>query len=234
LLWYCLRRIARLANPMVRVVFLREVHSIGVLSMRVIGLLALAVGSLTVAESTNLLGSTNSYLYDILDWLLVSEAAPVLVALAVVGRSATVMATEVGLMRVRGEIRYLEQMRIDPRDYVVLPRLAAMTVSMLAATFYFQLLAILGGFTASALLLNVSFDEQMQSMLQAISPVGLLLANMKALIFGLIIGTAACFAGLFAGHTVNDISRAQVLAYMRSLTWVVAVDVVFALARFST
>jgi phospholipid/cholesterol/gamma-HCH transport system permease protein len=137
-------------------------------------------------------------------------------------------------MRVRGEIRFLEQMRIDPRDYVALPRIAALTVSLLAATFYFQVIAILAGFTASAALLNVSFDEQMQLMLQAISPLGVLLAGVKALAFGLTVGTIACFSGLFAGHTVNDITRAQVFAYMRSLTTVVAVDFVLALARFSS
>jgi phospholipid/cholesterol/gamma-HCH transport system permease protein len=234
LLWHCLRQLRTLFNPMVRLVFLREVYYVGVTSMRVIALLALAVGSLAVAEATSLLGATSSYLYDILDWVLVSEVAPLLVAVAIIGRSATVVATEVGLMRVRGEIRYLEQMRIDPRDYVVLPRVAAMTVSLLAATFYFQVIAILAGFTASAALLNVSFDDQMQLMLQTISPLGVFLAGVKALVFGLIIGTVACFSGLFAGHTINDISRAQVSAYMRSLTAVVAVDFVLALARFSS
>ncbi len=56
-------------------------------------------------------------------------------------------------------------MRIDPRDYLVLPRIAALTVSMLVATFFYQIISITGGFAVSALLLNVSFGEQMQTYL---------------------------------------------------------------------
>ena len=233
LLGHCLARVRILFNPMVRLVFLRQVHYVGVEGMRAIAVLALAVGALLVTEATTLLGAANSYLYDMLSWALVTEAAPLLVAVVVIGRSATVIATELALMKVRGEMRYLEQMRIDPRDYVVLPRVAALTASLLAATFYFQVIAIVGGFTTSALLLNVSFEEQMRLMLEAISPLKVIISGAKTLIFGLVIGTVACFAGLYAGRTINDVPRAQITAYMRSLIWVVAIDFVFGLAMFS-
>lgn len=233
LLGHCIARLKTLLNPMVRLVFLRQVHYVGVDGMRAIAVLALALGALLVTEATSLLGATNSYLYDMLSWALVTEAAPLLVAVVVIGRSATSMATELSLMKVRGEMRYLEQMRIDPRDYVVLPRIAALTASLLAATIYFQAIAIVGGFSACALLLPVSFTDQMSLMLEAISPLKVMLAGAKTLIFGLVVGTIACFAGLYAGRTINDVPRAQLTAYMRSLIWVVSIDFTFALATFS-
>lgn len=232
LLWHCLSRITLLRNPMVRLVFLRQVYFVGVQGSRAILLIALAVGGLAVPGATLLLGANNSFLYNILGWALVTEAAPLLVALIVIGRSASVISTELALMKVRGELRHLEQMRIDPRDYLALPRIAALTVSLLVATFYYQVIAVSGGFAASALVLNVSFVEQMQLMLEALSPLGIVLAGVKALIFGLVIGTIACFAGLHAGATVNDVPRAQIVGYMRSLTWLILIDVVFAIAAF--
>jgi phospholipid/cholesterol/gamma-HCH transport system permease protein len=230
LLWHCLCRLHLLLNVVVRIAFLRQVYFVGVLGFRAVALLALAVGALLVTEATQLLGAGNSYLYDILGWALVTEAAPLFVAVVVIGRSATVMSTELSLMKVRGELRFLEHMRIDPRDYLVLPRIIALTVSLLAATFYFQIIAVTGGFVAAAVLLNVSFEEQIQFMLEAISPVGVILAGVKSLVFGLAIGTIACFAGLYAGTTINDVPRAQTTAYMRSLVWVVALDLLFASA----
>lgn len=232
LLWHCLSRIALLRNPMVRLVFLRQVYFVGVQGSRAIFLIAIAVGGLAVPGATLLLGANNSLLYNILGWALVTEAAPLLVALVVIGRSASVISTELALMKVRGELRHLEQMRIDPRDYLALPRIAALTVSLLVATFYYQVISVAGGFAASALVLNVSFAEQMQLMLEALSPSGIVLSGVKALIFGLVIGTIACFAGLYAGATVNDVPRAQIVGYMRSLTWLILIDVVFAIAAF--
>lgn len=232
LLWHCLRRLHLLRNSMVRLVFLRQVYFGGVMGLRAIGLLALAVGGLAVTQATNLLGTNNSYLYDILRWGLVTEAAPLFVALVVIGRNATVISTELALMRVRGEVRFLEHMRIDPLDYLVLPRVVALTVSLLALTFYYQVISVTGGFALSSLLLNVSFEEQMHLMLEAISPANVVLSGAKTLVFGLVIGTIACFAGLYAGDTINDVPRAQIEAYMRSLTWLVVLDLLFVLATF--
>ena len=232
LLWHCLCHIALLRNSMVRLVFLRQVYFVGVQGSRAIVLLAIAVGALMVPEATLLLGSNNSYLYSILGWALVTEAAPLLVALVVIGRSASVMSTELALMKVRGELRHLEHMKIDPRDYLALPRITALTVSLLVATFFYQIISVTGGFAVSALLLNVSFVEQMQLMLEALSPSGVVLAGAKTVIFGLVIGTIACFAGLYAGETVNDVPRAQIVGYMRSLVSLVLIDVMFAIAAF--
>jgi len=232
LLWHCMRRIALLRNPMVRLVFLRQVYFVGVQGSRAIVLVAIAVGALAIPGATTLLGANNSYLYDILGWALVTEAAPLLVALVVIGRSASVISTELALMKVHGELRHLEHMRIDPRDYLALPRIAALTVSLLVATFYYQIISVAGGFAVSALLLNVSFMEQMQLLLEALSPSGILLAGAKTVIFGLVIGTIACFAGLYAGETVNDVPRAQIVGYMRSLVSLVLIDVIFAIATF--
>lgn len=232
LLWHCLHRLRLLHNSMVRLVFLRQVYFVGVEGLRAVALLAIAVGALAVPGATKVLGATNSYLYDILGWALVTEAAPLLVAMVVIGRSASVISTELALMKVRGELRHLEHMRIDPRDYLALPRIAALTVSVLVATFYYQIIAVTAGFAVSALLLNVSFNEQMQLMLAALSPTGILLAGAKALVFGLIIATIACFAGLYAGDNINDVPRAQIVAYMRSLVGLVVVDLLFAILTF--
>jgi phospholipid/cholesterol/gamma-HCH transport system permease protein len=232
LLRHCLGRFAMLGNPMVRLVFLRQVYFVGVRGFRVIALLALATGGLAVTQATSVLGATNAFLYDLLGWLLVTEAAPLFVAVVVIGRSATVIATDLALMKVRGELRALEQMRIDPRDYIALPRIVALTVSLVASMLYYQIIAVAGGFAVCALLLNVSFLEQMHLLLGAIRWSDMLAAGVKAVVFGLAMGTIACFAGLYAGHTIGEVPRAQIVAYMRCLTWLVAIDVVFAFVTF--
>jgi phospholipid/cholesterol/gamma-HCH transport system permease protein len=225
-------RVAALANPMVRLVFLRQVYQIGVQGMRTIALLAVASGTLLVVEATEILGAGNAYVYELVGWLLVTEAAPLLVAIVIVGRSATVIATELALLQVRGEVRSLERMRIDVVDYLVVPRIAALTVSLLAATLYYEVIAIAGGFGAAALFLQVSYEEQTRLLLEALSAGALVLTAAKTGIFGLLIGTVACYAGLNAGATVEEVPLAQVNAYMRALSYVIVIDVLFALPTF--
>ncbi|MCC7483863.1 MAG: ABC transporter permease [Burkholderiales bacterium] len=230
LLWRCITRLTVLRKPMVRLVFLRQVYFSGVLGLRPIALLALATGGLAVTQATVLLGATNALLHEILAWLLVTEAAPLFVAVVVLGRSVTVIATDLALMRVRGEIRSLARMRIDPLDYLAVPRIAALAVALLASTLYYQLIAVAGGLGAAALLLNVSYGEQLRLFLDAIGWGKLLVSGVKSLVFGLVMGTIACFAGLNAGETIGEVPRAQILAYMRCLTALVAIDLLFAFA----
>ena len=227
-----LMRVGALANPMVRLVYLRQVHQIGVQGMRTIALLAAATGTLLVVEATELLGAGNAYVYELVGWLLVTEAAPLLVAIVIVGRSATVIATELALLKVRGELRSLERMRIDVVDYLVVPRIAGLTVSLLAATLYYEVIAIAGGFGAAAVFLQVSYEEQTRLLLEALSAGALVLTAAKTVVFGLLIGTVACHAGLDAGATVEEVPLAQVKAYMCALTYVILTDVLFALPTF--
>src|SRR5262249_17439471 len=105
LLRHCLQHLHMLLNPMVRLVFLRQIYFVGVQGFRVIALLAAATGALLVTEATHVLGATNAFLYDLLGRLLVTEAAPLFVAVVVIGRSGSVIATDLALMKVRGELR---------------------------------------------------------------------------------------------------------------------------------
>jgi len=232
LLLQAMVRVGALRNEMVRIVYLREVYHMGVQGLPTIALLAAVTGTLLVVEATELLGAGNSYVYDLVGWLLVTEAAPLLVAIVIAGRSATVVATELALLQVRGEVRSLERMRIEVVDYLVVPRIAALTVSLTAATLYYEVIAIAGGFGAAALFLQVSYEEQTRLLLEALSAGALVLTAVKTVIFGLAIGTVACYAGLNAGTTVEQVPLAQVRAFMRALTCVVLIDLLFALPAF--
>src|SRR5262249_2562820 len=56
LLWHGLKHWRMLFNPMVQLVFLRQVYFVGVQGLRVIALLAFATGGLFVTEATSVLG----------------------------------------------------------------------------------------------------------------------------------------------------------------------------------
>lgn len=61
---------------------------------------------------------------------LCRELSPVLAGLMVAGRVGAAMAAEIGTMKVSEQIDALRAMGVHPVDYLVMPRLYAMTVSM--------------------------------------------------------------------------------------------------------
>jgi phospholipid/cholesterol/gamma-HCH transport system permease protein len=65
---------------------------------------------------------------------LVLEAVPLLTAFFVALRTGAAIATEVSLMRIRGELTALERMGIDPMRLELIPRVIGGTVALLALT----------------------------------------------------------------------------------------------------
>ncbi|MGH7643974.1 MAG: MlaE family ABC transporter permease [Gemmatimonadales bacterium] len=146
---------------------------------------------------------------------IVRELGPLITALAVAGRSGTAIAAELATNRVMGEVRALEAMGIDPRQYLVVPRLAAGLVSVFTLVVLFDLGAIGAGF-AAARLAGMSGERYFDIVLQSLAARDVWLTVAKALTFGLIVGLVPSYFGLSVRGSPTEIpvaaSRATVSA----------------------
>ena len=77
------------------------------------------------------------------------ELAPVLTALMVTGRAGSAIATELGTMRVTEQIDALSTMAVYPVQYLVVPRVLAMTLMMPLLTMLFNAVGFLGAYVVS-------------------------------------------------------------------------------------
>ncbi len=177
----------------------------GILSFLVISQAVRELGPLGVTE---LIGT-------LIVVAIVRELGPLITALAVAGRSGTAIAAELATNRVMGEVRALEAMGIDPRQYLVVPRLAAAVVSVFTLLIVFDLGAIGAGF-AAARLAGMSGERYFEVVLQSLAARDVWLTVAKALAFGLIVGLVPSYFGLSVRGSPTEIpvaaSRATVTA----------------------
>jgi phospholipid/cholesterol/gamma-HCH transport system permease protein len=163
---------------------------------------------------------------------VVGELGPLLAAVIIIARSSVAIATELALMRVRSEPEHLEGMGIAPLEYLVVPRMAALTLSLVALTVYFQGIAIAGGLAASALYQDLSFGIQLGRFLEATSVASFAVSLLKSAVFGLSIAAVSCWQGLAADRSVNAVPIAAMNAVVQSLLAVFLFDALFAYLRF--
>ena len=90
---------------------------------------------------------------------LFHQLAPLLAALVVIGRSGTAITAEIGDLNQGGALNSLIAMGIEPHRFVVLPRVIALTVSLLLLGFWGNLAAIVGAGTYNALSGTASFQN---------------------------------------------------------------------------
>jgi len=157
------------------------------------------------------------------------EIGPLIAAVLVIQRSGTAVSTELALMKISGEIASLRHMRIDPQDYLVVPRVVGIALANAALTVYVQFIAVGGGMLLSALIINASFGEMAESFLLLASPLDLVYSMAKSLLFGAAIGLIACYYGLNPpGNSINAVPKAAISAVTQATLAVMLLNVLFA------
>ncbi len=152
------------------------------------------------------------------------ELGPVLAALMVAGRMGAAMAAEIGTMRVTEQIDALRTMGTDPVDYLVVPRLVAVLVSMPILTAE----AIWCGM-AAAEFLTVRVFEVPEPWFTAQLVAHTRLEDVatgliKGTVFGLLIVLISCHRGLNASDGAVGVGRATTQAVVDSSLAILVVN----------
>jgi len=226
LLWQTAHRLGALAIPPVRTVFERQIYFTGIEALWATAVMGLLAGGIVVTQTTFVAGNSE-LIGRTLTLVIVRELGPLLAAVLIICRSNVAIATELGLMQLRGGTAALAGMRIPPFDYLVVPRVAAVTLSALALTVYFDAVAVAGGIGVSALFQNVSFMTLGSRFVDAVALTYIAVTAGKSLCFGLAVSAIACHHGLEQTSTANDIPVATMRAVVRGLLAVLVIDAVF-------
>jgi phospholipid/cholesterol/gamma-HCH transport system permease protein len=84
------------------------------------------------------------------------ELGPVLTALMVVARVGSAMTAQIGTMRITEQIDALEVMGMDPRSYLITPRIVAGTLGVPMLTILSNIAGIFGGWFVAVKLFGVN------------------------------------------------------------------------------
>lgn len=228
LLWYVATHLRVLAIAPVNAVFYRQIFFTGVEALGIVAVFGLLSGTLVITQITSLVGGNSELTVKILIWTVVREVGPLFAAIIIIARSSAAIASELALMKTRGEMTSLDRMGIPPNDYLLVPRVAGVTLAVLALTIYFQVVAIGGGLAVSAMFQNVSYMEQVGRFLQTVKVSEFAVVAFKGTLFGLAISTISCYNGMQAQPSVTEVPKVAIKAVLQSLLFVFTLDALIA------
>jgi phospholipid/cholesterol/gamma-HCH transport system permease protein len=208
----------------------RLVEMAGVGSVMVLSLIAFLTGTIMALQTGTELERIGSDLVGNLGAIIgatfVRELGPIWAAVIILARVGGAMAAELGTMAVNEEVDALRAMSIDPRRYLVMPRLMALMLSMPALAMIANIVGIAGGMLVGATVFNVStqtFLDNMQANLQAMDVFGGL---MKSVVFGAIIGAIACDQGLNTTDGAEGVGRSTTKSVVLNVLFILIADLV--------
>ena len=196
-----------------------QVYFTGWQAVPIISTLALATGSIIILNSSaqmSLIGDVDM-IGNIVVVVAVRELCPLITALIVIARSGTAVASELGNMKVNREIDALRSMGINPLSYIVFPRLLGGIISVLCLAFYFNLMAVMGGYLVTSFISHLPFGFYMTSVAQAITGEDIALFFIKNLVSGTLIFTVACYQGLQVKQSPHEVPQTTTKAVMISV-----------------
>ena len=205
----------------VRGVFARQFFFFGVESVRFILILAVLVGISVVVQMgvwTGKLGQSQK-LGPLLVVVVARELGPLFANFVLIVRGGSAIATELGIMKVGGEVRVLEAQGLEPLLFLVMPRVMAMAVSAFCLTVIFVLVAFASGYGFGAFTGQANADPAvfLNSVFKAMHPFDAIGFLVKCLLPALLTGVICSTEGLSLEGGAAALPRAATRALSRSL-----------------
>lgn len=225
------RRESKLFNRATYISLVGQMIFSGVDALPAITLLALASGlSITYQLITTVqVFGTTADVVNLLTQIVALEFGSLLTAIILIGRSGSAIAVDLANMKLNREIEGLELLGINVNHFFITPRLLGTTLAQLVLAVYFSIISVVSGVVVTAIIGGSSYLKYLTEIPLAFDPYDLLLFLAKNLLFGLLIGAAACFHGLRVEHSTTEVPQQTQKAIVNSLTLVFILDGLFAL-----
>jgi phospholipid/cholesterol/gamma-HCH transport system permease protein len=169
------------------------------------------------------------YTADLVAIATVREMGAIMTGIIMCGRTGAAFAAQLGTMKVNQEIEAFQTFGFNPIEFLVLPRMLALIVMMPVLVLFADLISILGGFTVSTLMLNVTPTLYINRTLHAITLTSFLLGVVKGTYFGVVVALTGCLRGIQCGTNAAAVGLATTSAVVTGITVIIASDGIFAI-----
>jgi phospholipid/cholesterol/gamma-HCH transport system permease protein len=168
------------------------------------------------------------FVADMIGMSMVRELVPLMTAVILTGRTGAAIAAELGTMQVRSEVDALSAMGISPVRFLVVPRIAAITVIGPALTLIGIFVGIFGGMLVAAGTLDMPPVTFWARVVDEVTLLDFVHGLGKSLVFAWIIGFTGSHLGLRASGDAGSVGNATTRTVVSSVFYIILVDAIFA------
>jgi len=158
----------------------------------------------------------------------VRELTPILNAIVLAGRTGASFAATLATMQGNEEIDALATFGVPAVEFLVLPRVLALSLLMPLTFLYGCVFALAGGMLVATPILGLSGAAYAMQTQGAIGGANFAIGALKALVFGAVVALIGCHQGLRASRSAAGVGAATTSAVVTSIIAVIALDAVFA------
>lgn len=225
-----LKRIVRnlFTNPFEFQEFLKQSYQCGNKSVGLISITGIIVGLVLTIQSRPPLVEFGAVgmLPGMVAISIIREMGPVITALICAGKIGSSMGAELGSMRVTEQIDAMEVSNTNPINFLIIPRLLAVTFMIPLLTLYADAIGIFGSWLGVNIKDDVSLKLFMTQAFDNVEFIDIIPAVIKSFFFGAVIGLVGCYKGFNAGRGTESVGIAANSAVVTSSLLLIIVDLI--------
>jgi phospholipid/cholesterol/gamma-HCH transport system permease protein len=204
----------------------KNLHKMGNRSVPIVVLTAFFAGGLMTLQTgpfvkkfgaTALAGWAAGY-------AVLREMGPILIALMFSGRVGANNTAELSTMTVTEQLDGLRALAIDPIQFLVVPRVIAMIVTLVALTVIGDLVALAGASIVAHAMLDIEWGTMFHSFADNLRPFDFLHGVYKSIAFGGAIAVSSCYFGVTVRGGAVGVGRAVNAAVVAAATSIMLLD----------
>jgi phospholipid/cholesterol/gamma-HCH transport system permease protein len=157
------------------------------------------------------------------------ELGVLLTAIIVAGRSGSAFTAQIGTMQVNQEIDAMRTIGLNPIEWLVLPRISALVLSMPLLAFWGDMTGLLGGAVACTVYLDFTFVQFFDRLRDTVGIWHFYTGMIKSPVFGFIIAAIGCFEGLQVQGSAESVGQLTTRSVVESIFCVIVLDAVFSI-----
>lgn len=128
---------------------------------------------------------------------LIPEMGPVLTALLVVGQAGSALSAEIGIQRNSEQIDALRTMGIDPKTYLIGPRIIAALIALPVLTSVFDVVGLWGGAFSGTVIMGADAANYWSGIQDGLTLDEIVEGYVKSIVFGGVTILICCHEGYF-------------------------------------
>lgn len=164
------------------------------------------------------------YIADLIGISITRELGPLMTAIIIAGRSGSSFTAEIGTMKVSEEIDSLKTMGFDLTNFLVLPRVLAVTFAMPFLTILANVAGIIGGLVSGLAVLNITISGYLNQLQRIMGLDDIFSGLIKSMVFGFLVASVGCFRGLQVKGGAESVGKNTTISVVNGILLIILSD----------
>ena len=209
----------------------RQMYEVWIKALVIVGVLCFLIGVVTAYQGVQQLKQfgAETFTVEAVGIGMFRELGVLLTAIIVAGRSGSAFTAQIGTMQVNQEIDAMRTMGLNPIEWLVLPRMIALVLSMPLLAFWGDMTGLLGGAVACTVYLDFTFVQFFARLRDTVGVWHFYTGMIKAPVFGFVIAAIGCFEGLQVHGSAESVGQLTTRSVVESIFCVIVLDAIFSI-----